>query len=347
MVSVRPPGRDGRRAAARPCRDRDRNRDTGTFRGRGAALREARDPRAPPRNRSTRKPPSKTSPVRRDLSPSQVAFLGDDANDLPALARAGFAGCPADAFDPVRDACHYVCRAPGGHGAFREFAEVRPPRRPTRVPASLTWDHERSPLMEFVPRNPKRQVAVRDREVGDGFKVFVVAEIGINHNGSLDIARQLIDGAALRWLRRREVPEADAGALRPARPVEHRARHAVGPDDVSRIPAPGRVRPARVRGDRPRTAARPEIALVRVAAGTSRRSTSSSSSTRPCYKAASASLTDHAPPPEDERPPAKPLMISTGMSTADEIERRRRGRRASRTSSSRTRRRRTRARPSS
>ena len=61
---------------------------------------------------------------RRDLSPSQVAFLGDDANDLAALARAGFAGCPADAFEPVRDACHYVCHAPGGHGAFREFAEI-------------------------------------------------------------------------------------------------------------------------------------------------------------------------------------------------------------------------------
>jgi N-acetylneuraminate synthase len=32
--------------------------------------------------------------------------------------------------------------------------------------------------------------------VGDGHPVFVIAEIGINHNGSLDIAKQLIEGAA-------------------------------------------------------------------------------------------------------------------------------------------------------
>src|SRR5690349_10893364 len=33
-------------------------------------------------------------------------------------------------------------------------------------------------------------------KVGDGQPVFVVAEIGINHNGSLDIAKRLIEGAA-------------------------------------------------------------------------------------------------------------------------------------------------------
>ena len=30
----------------------------------------------------------------------------------------------ADAFEAVREACHYVCRAPGSHAAFREFAEL-------------------------------------------------------------------------------------------------------------------------------------------------------------------------------------------------------------------------------
>lgn len=31
--------------------------------------------------------------------------------------------------------------------------------------------------------------------IGDGYPVFIVAEIGINHNGSLDIAKKLIEGA--------------------------------------------------------------------------------------------------------------------------------------------------------
>ena len=58
------------------------------------------------------------------LTPERIAFLGDDVNDVPALGRAGLAGCPADAFEAAREAAHYVCRAPGGHGAFREFAEL-------------------------------------------------------------------------------------------------------------------------------------------------------------------------------------------------------------------------------
>jgi N-acetylneuraminate synthase len=40
-------------------------------------------------------------------------------------------------------------------------------------------------------------VKIGNRLVGDGEPVFVVAEIGINHNGSLEIARKLIDGAVL------------------------------------------------------------------------------------------------------------------------------------------------------
>lgn len=38
-------------------------------------------------------------------------------------------------------------------------------------------------------------VTIGQRSVGGGHPTFVIAEIGINHNGSLDIARQLIDAA--------------------------------------------------------------------------------------------------------------------------------------------------------
>lgn len=39
-------------------------------------------------------------------------------------------------------------------------------------------------------------VFIGGRPVGDGHRVFVTAEIGINHNGSLDLAKLLIAGAA-------------------------------------------------------------------------------------------------------------------------------------------------------
>jgi len=42
-----------------------------------------------------------------------------------------------------------------------------------------------------------REIQVGDRLVGDGHPVYVVAEIGINHNGDLEHAKRLIDAAML------------------------------------------------------------------------------------------------------------------------------------------------------
>lgn len=53
----------------------------------------------------------------------EVAYMGDDLNDLPALARAGLAAAPADAAAQVRAAAHWVSSRPGGHGAVRELCE--------------------------------------------------------------------------------------------------------------------------------------------------------------------------------------------------------------------------------
>ena len=40
-----------------------------------------------------------------------------------------------------------------------------------------------------------RLIKLADKLVGEGQPTFIIAEIGINHNGSLDITRQLIDVA--------------------------------------------------------------------------------------------------------------------------------------------------------
>lgn len=41
----------------------------------------------------------------------------------------------------------------------------------------------------------KREIKVGDICIGDGHPVFIAAEIGINHNGSLDITKKMIEGA--------------------------------------------------------------------------------------------------------------------------------------------------------
>lgn len=55
---------------------------------------------------------------------AEVACMGDDLADLPLLRRAGLAAAPADAVAEVRQAAHWVSRAPGGHGAVRELLEA-------------------------------------------------------------------------------------------------------------------------------------------------------------------------------------------------------------------------------
>ena len=40
-----------------------------------------------------------------------------------------------------------------------------------------------------------REIKIGNRLVGDGHPAYVIAEIGINHNGDLDIAKQMIDAA--------------------------------------------------------------------------------------------------------------------------------------------------------
>ena len=40
-----------------------------------------------------------------------------------------------------------------------------------------------------------REVQIRDKIVGDGHPCFIIAEIGINHNGSVELAKKMIDAA--------------------------------------------------------------------------------------------------------------------------------------------------------
>ena len=55
--------------------------------------------------------------------PDEIAYIGDDVNDLDCIAYCGVTACPADAMDEVIAAVEYVCRHDGGRGAVREFAD--------------------------------------------------------------------------------------------------------------------------------------------------------------------------------------------------------------------------------
>lgn len=59
----------------------------------------------------------------RGLDLSEVCFMGDDVNDLPALALAGLSAAPSSAHDRVRKAVKFVTIQPGGRGAVRELVD--------------------------------------------------------------------------------------------------------------------------------------------------------------------------------------------------------------------------------
>ncbi|MCV0400944.1 MAG: HAD hydrolase family protein [Nitrosopumilus sp.] len=54
----------------------------------------------------------------------ELAYIGDDVNDLELLKKVGLSATPADGIDDAKKVCHYICKSKGGEGAFRELADL-------------------------------------------------------------------------------------------------------------------------------------------------------------------------------------------------------------------------------
>lgn len=58
-----------------------------------------------------------------EVCTDEVAYIGDDLNDLDCIRLCGLSACPADAVAEVREAVDHVCMHVGGRGAVREFVD--------------------------------------------------------------------------------------------------------------------------------------------------------------------------------------------------------------------------------
>lgn len=56
-------------------------------------------------------------------SAEEVAYIGDDGNDMECMYWCGMSACPDDAVNEVKKAASYVCSHAGGRGAVREFID--------------------------------------------------------------------------------------------------------------------------------------------------------------------------------------------------------------------------------
>ena len=61
---------------------------------------------------------------RTGLDASEVAFIGDDVNDIAILQAVGLSACPADATRQNKAVVDYCCETAGGQGCLRELAEL-------------------------------------------------------------------------------------------------------------------------------------------------------------------------------------------------------------------------------
>ena len=59
-----------------------------------------------------------------NLKSDEIAYIGDDVNDVPLLKVVCLAVTPNVGTKEAKSVSHYICKLKGGEGAFREFADL-------------------------------------------------------------------------------------------------------------------------------------------------------------------------------------------------------------------------------
>ena len=58
------------------------------------------------------------------ILPDEVAFIGDDVNDIELMKKVGFSATPSDGILQAKKIVNYVCTTSGGNGALREMIDL-------------------------------------------------------------------------------------------------------------------------------------------------------------------------------------------------------------------------------
>ena len=58
------------------------------------------------------------------IKKNNVAYIGDDINDLEILKQVGFSASPRDGISIIKKKSDYVCKSKGGEGVLREIADL-------------------------------------------------------------------------------------------------------------------------------------------------------------------------------------------------------------------------------
>ena len=58
-----------------------------------------------------------------DIAPQEMAYIGDDLNDIEMMQLVGLSACPADAVEKIKTEAKVILKNKGGQGCVREFVE--------------------------------------------------------------------------------------------------------------------------------------------------------------------------------------------------------------------------------
>ena len=58
------------------------------------------------------------------ISEKEIAFIGDDVNDLKLMQKVGFSVAPKDGNNAVKKIVDYITKSKGGEGAVREITDL-------------------------------------------------------------------------------------------------------------------------------------------------------------------------------------------------------------------------------
>jgi arabinose-5-phosphate isomerase len=58
-----------------------------------------------------------------NLDYNNVAYIGDDINDIEIMKKINFSACPSDAVMECKNIVNYICEKKGGYGCVREFVD--------------------------------------------------------------------------------------------------------------------------------------------------------------------------------------------------------------------------------
>jgi YrbI family 3-deoxy-D-manno-octulosonate 8-phosphate phosphatase len=58
------------------------------------------------------------------VNPSEMAYIGDDVNDIPAITKCGVSFCPSDSVDEVKSLADCILEKKGGYGVLQKLKEL-------------------------------------------------------------------------------------------------------------------------------------------------------------------------------------------------------------------------------